>query len=601
MSATDLPALLSEAGISLRSVKLEPGRTSKLICPKCSGGKTREVSLSVTIDNDGEGGRWLCQRGSCGWKGGGRVRREGVPRRSAAPREEIVRKPPPRHEAAQINNKPPPLYAFFEKRGISADTVDAFGIYIARHWFPDPIGEQPAIVFPYTLGGSVVNRKYRPPQKNPMMQEKDALPTLFNIDAVTSLDVVWVVEGEPDVLAMHEAGYKQTVTLPNGSSKKLLAEDDPAREDDKRFLPLGTHAELLGQVEKFVLAGDNDESGLVLREEFARRLGRHRCWIVTWPEGCKDCGDVLKLHGAAGVQAAVEAAEPYPIDGVQRIKPGMLAALRSLPPPPVLTTGTGASDLAFKLPGEGRLIVVTGLPNAGKSVFVRFVMVHTMERHDRRWLVFSPEMAPWGEFVASCAEVFIRRPFRGTATAAKMEDHELERAEKWLASRLIMLASDAEEDPPTLDWIVERARVAVLRDGVTDLLIDPWNEIEHQRKGESETDYTGRSLQRLRSFGLRHGVNVWIVVHPAKLLPIKPGGEIQPPGLYDIAGSAHWANKSDLALTVHTPLGRDTEVYLRKSRFARWGRRGSKATITYDASCGTYSTPAQGLYDDEGR
>jgi twinkle protein len=67
-----LPAVLAEHNIRLKSLP-EGGRSAKAICPQCSGGRTREISLSVTIDEDGQGAVWRCHRGKCGWVGSGRA------------------------------------------------------------------------------------------------------------------------------------------------------------------------------------------------------------------------------------------------------------------------------------------------------------------------------------------------------------------------------------------------------------------------------------------------------------------------------------------------------------------------------------------------
>lgn len=579
--AEHLEDLLADAGIKLK--RLTPGHTEKLICPKCQGGKQRESSLAVTIDPDGMGAVWKCHRGNCGWTNGGKTN-SANPRPAAAPRP--VQRPTEHVEQP----RPPAVYEFFRARGIDEETVDHFGIYVTRRRFPDPIGDENALVFPYRHGGEVVNRKYRPPQKTPQLQERDALPTLFNIDAVETPDWVWWVEGEPDVMAMHQAGYPQTVSLKDGAPAELRDENDPRRAEDKRFASLTTHAELLEKVERFILAGDMDAPGTVLREELARRLGRHRCWLVTWPEGCKDACDVLRQHGEDGVRKAVEAAEPYPIEGVQYVRRGTLERLYHLPPPPVLKTGVGAVDEIMKLPGEGRLIIVTGIPNHGKSSFVTFCMVQTASLCDRRWAVFSPENQPWGDYASQCAQILIGKPFRSSALPP-MSAADRAKAEEWLEHRIVFLASDAEDVSPTLDWILERARASVLRDGITDLLIDPWNEVEHQRGQYSETEHVGRSLQRLKAFGYRHGCNVWVVAHPTKLMPAKPGAKLSPPSLYDISGSSNWANKADFALTVHTPAS-VTEVHLRKARFSRWGRRNAMAVLEFDPVTGRYRSAA---------
>jgi len=592
-AAHSLAEIFAEHGLRPRSQAA--GHTEKLVCPCCGGGRSRENSLSLSIDTDGMGAVWKCHRGHCGWTDGGRIQTElrTLPARRS-PVSLASQKPEPHPVEEQVRDER--LYGWFEARGIGQETVDAFRCYGASHWFANG-GQQWAVVFPYYHRGELVNRKFRSADKQ-MMQDRAPIPTLFNIDAIESPDEVIWVEGEPDVMALHEAGFRQAVTLKDGAPDRLRAENDPARLADKRFAALGTHEDLLSKVKKFYLAGDMDEPGQALREELARRLGKHRCWIVTWPEGCKDAGDTLARHGAEAIHAAIAAATPIPIDGIQFLGTGTLLKLRHGHPPEVLTTGAGATDQILALPGEGRLIVVTGIPNHGKSSWVMFVKVHLMAKHNRRFVVFSPEMQPWESYVAQCVQIRSGKPFWPRPDCASMSDQEISEAEEWFRERMIMLVCDAEDDAPTLDWLLERTRIALLRHGITDLLIDPWNEIEHQQGNLTETQYVGRCLQRLRSFALRHGVNVWIVAHPTKLQPEKPGGKVNPPGMYDINGGANWANKADLGITVHTPKG-ITEIHLNKARFRRWGRRGVKAELEFNNVSGRYSTPTGYCGDDE--
>ena len=580
------------AGHNIRMRSVQPGRGEHVVCPKCGGGSKREPSLSVKIDDDNRGATWVCHRGNCNWTGGERLKSPGGggfrPSRPPPP-------PPPTKPVEDANkDRPKWLYEYFAGRGIGDETVDAFGLYAAKRWFHPPIGEQPAMVFPYRFKRELVNRKFRsmPPNKA-HAQDQNVLPTLFNIDSVEGVDEVIWVEGEIDVLSLHEAGYRQVVSLKDGAPGKLRAEDDPARENDKRYAALATHADLLGEVARFILAGDMDDPGMVLREELARRLGRHRCWTVDWPEGCKDANDTLRQRGPEGVRAAINAAQPYPIEGLQTIRPGTLTALRHRPPPMVLTTGSRATDEVIKLPGDGRLIVVTGMPNGGKSSWLIFVSVHLMAHHNRRFVVFSPEMQPWEHYVAQCASVWHGRPFwpqPADSGLASLSDEEIVAAEMWLSRRMTMIVSDAEAQAPTLDWIMDKARMAILQQGCTDLIIDPWNEIEQDRKGSTETEYVGRSLQRLRSFANRHGCNVWIIAHPTKLRPPNPGEKIPAPGLYDVSGGANWANKADMGLCVHRTEF-NTEIHMLKSRFFRWGTKGSTAKLDFEPRTGRYSTP----------
>ena len=588
---TRLADLLAEQGIRLKSYREGP-QPQRARCPKCDGGRDKEDSLVVTIDIGSKGAVWHCHRGKCGWTDAAII---GEPRERVvkfARRPTPVRPPPEVPQAEQ--QRTDRLYDFFRSRGISRGTVDKFGCFLTTRFF-DRKGEHhqgiyPAIAFPYRFNGEVVNRKYRSPHKQ-LAQEKDPLHTLFNIDAVMDDDhVVWC-EGETDCMAIDEAGWPQVVSLKDGAPAEARKEDDPRRESDRRYQALATHAERLEKIQKFYLACDMDGPGLILREELARRLGRNRCWIVNWPDDCKDANEVLMKHGVDAVSTAIMEAKPYPIEGIQEVNGDSLDAYLEREAPRTLTTGISSLDQILKLPSEGRLIIVTGMPNAGKSQFLMALMMHLIYREDRRFLVFSPEMQPWEEFCVQCAQILIGKPPRRPAGWVEgdplMSREERRAAGDWLQERLRFLASDSEDVAPTLEWILERGTEAALRLGITDLVIDPWNEIEHQRNGMTETDYTGRALQKGKAFAYRHGCNLWIAVHPTKMRPPSPGEEIKAPGAYDINGSANFANKSDLGLTIHTPHD-VTQVLLWKSRFRRWGRKNSTVDLNFSFVTGRY-------------
>lgn len=528
-----------------------------------------------------------CFRGKCGWTEGFRLKNEQGPK--------TYRKPEVRH--ADIEAKAPDwLYEWFAARKIRSGIVDRFGVYVAPKWFSKEIGEADAIVFPFFWKGEVINRKYRHPvHKRPQAQEKDALPTLFNADIIPDNleEVIWV-EGEPDVMAIAECGVYNVVTLKDG------APPEGSSRNDSRLDALGTHAEALAKVKRFVLAGDTDVPGRALREALASRLGRHRCWIVDWPDGCKDAGDVLMRLGPDAVTQALAGAQPYPIAGVQRVVPGTLERLYERPAPGVMGTGMYPVDKVLKLPMEGRLIIVTGYPGGGKSSWIRSVMIHTAEAHDRRWGVFSPEMQPWEDFVAECAEVRTGKTFRYIPGYQQLSKEERAEANDWMFDRVTMLVLDAARQRPTLDWLLETAEALVLQYGMTDFLIDPWNHVDHSRAlGMTETEFIGAGLQRCASFGLRFGCNMWISVHPAKPMPTTGAAKGAPPGPYDCHGSAHWFNRADIGITVHSPSPGQAEVHRWKARKMRhWGGTQKSAALDFDHNLGRYSTPVTVLGDE---
>ena len=86
----------------------------------------------------------------------------------------------------------------------------------------------------------------------------------------------------------------------------------------------------------------------------------------------------------------------------------------------------------------------------------------------------------------------------------------------------------------------------------------------------------------------RNGVHVWLITHPAKMYSDN-GKSIPAPGLYDISGSAHFANKADVGITVHRPDPKtpDAEIHVRKVRFKHVGKIGC-LRMRWEKSTGRY-------------
>ncbi|KAK9170395.1 hypothetical protein Syun_002535 [Stephania yunnanensis] len=101
---------------------------------------------------------------------------------------------------------------------------------------------------------------------------------------------------------------------------------------------------------------------------------------------------------------------------------------------------------------------------------------------------------------------------------------------------------------PSVKWVVQLAKAAVLRHGVRGLVIDPYNELDHQRPPSmTETEYVSQMLTKIKRFARHHSCHVWFVAHPRQLHQWNGG----PPSLYDISGSAHFINKCDNGIVIH--------------------------------------------------
>lgn len=534
-------ATLQDAGIRLRD--LRPG-SHKTTCPQCSHTRKnrRDPCLSVTIDGDGV--VYHCHH--CGFSGGSKEGQQ-------APRYE-------RREYTKPKREPNPertdkTLEWFKARAISPATVEHFGIYRTRQWFPQTGNEQDCIAFPYEFREQLRNVKYRTADKQ-FRQEKNPEPVLYNADSIDEgQDLIWC-EGEMDVLSFYEAGFPHVVSLPNGAPAK-------PEESDKRYEPLGLHWDDLKNVRRHYIATDMDEPGERLANELARRLGKDKCFRVRFTQG-KDGNECLIAKGAEVLKADVDFAEPWPIDGLYdaSVYENDVLDLFHGRGPKAQTTGFIEFDNAFRfLPGQ--FVIVTGIPNHGKSRFLDQIACQTADLNGDKWAVFSPETGE-AQHIADLCEIKIGGHFFD-GPSQRMSEGELRNAMEWVKRRFVFIGSS--EHTPTVDWVLERARAAVVRHGINHLIIDPYNELEAGRPSkQTETEFVSQLISKLKRFGRLHEVTVWLVAHPTKMQR-DDSGKYRIPGLYDISGSAHFNNKADAGLVVYRDYDeKATFVFSRKIR-----------------------------------
>ena len=301
---------MEQEGVRLRNWSPGSHRTT---CPRCSPGrkKKKDECLSVKVDGD-DTIAFYCHH--CGWSGRKRPGTDLVQnsarlrgkQRYAKPAPEKP-KPPRPARRWRMDALGADALSLFARRGIYQQTLTRFRIGQVTRWMPGCEGRVPAIVFPYFLRGKLVNNKYRAVGHKAFIQDPGTLRTVFNIDAVAAAPEVVIVEGEMDVLAMHQSGVPNAVTLPDGAARN---------GNEKRMRAL-KESGLMDRDVTFVIAGDTDEPGMDMRKTLVKALGRERCRAVEWPpdphgEGgpVKDAGDCLRFYNPETVAMRVAAALP---------------------------------------------------------------------------------------------------------------------------------------------------------------------------------------------------------------------------------------------------------------------------------------------------
>ena len=172
---------------------------------------------------------------------------------------------------------------------------------------PQTSKSENTIQFNYFMGDQLINVKYRDGRKNFKLY-KGAEKVFYNINSIVGYDSCVIVEGEMDVLALHEAGIKNVISVPNGATL-----------NSNNLDYLDNCIDYLDDKTKIVLAVDADDAGQALKQEFIRRLGAEVCFLVEF-NGQKDANEYLLEHGAAELRNAIHTATQVPLEGVTTLK-----------------------------------------------------------------------------------------------------------------------------------------------------------------------------------------------------------------------------------------------------------------------------------------
>lgn len=538
----------------------------KAYCPKCRDTRKnkQDKCLSVNIDEK----IWNCHH--CGWTG----------RLIEKKQKEYFR---PIDAQLDLSSK---AIEYLKNRGLGTYTIQRFKIGESSEFMPQKGKEMNCLNFKYYRDEKLVNIKFRDGEKNFKMV-KDAELILYNLDSLTKAEECVITEGEFDCMAVFESGYREVTSVPNGASK-----------GSQKLEYLDNCYEFFESIKRVIIATDSDDPGISLRNELARRLGRHRCFFVQYPEGCKDFNETLLSHGKDTVLECIKNAQPFPVDGIFRVenmeeeldyyyRNGFAGGVK---------IGYDEFDKLFSF-REGELTTITGVPGSGKSAFLDQTLIRLAARHQWKIGVCSPENQPVPLHISKLSSCFVGRPFYRVNPLHRMTEPEWTYS-KYFINEHFWFYNIAEVDM-TIEGVLGKAAELVMRYGINALVIDPWNTLDHNMPpGMSETQFISKALTKIGNFAKGYSVHVFLVAHPTKIPKDKSTGLYEIPNLYSISGSAHFFNKTDNGITVYRNM--DTNlitVYVQKVRFFFVGKVG-QASFTYEIDTGRYADEGK-MYETE--
>tara|TARA_R110001606_G_scaffold225677_1_gene373743 strand:+ start:4022 stop:5734 length:1713 start_codon:yes stop_codon:yes gene_type:complete len=534
---------------------LEEGKTQGT-CPLCSSNRKVSNRKTKCASYDWERGLGTCHNCDTTFQ-------LHTYQRKGSSEKVYVR--PTSEEFTEVNSK---AEEWFRSRGISKETLSDLRVGEGKEWMPQTSQLENTIKFNYYMGDQLINVKYRDGRKN-FKLFKGAEKIFYNINSIIGYDSCVIVEGEMDVLALHEAGIKNVISVPNGATL-----------NSNNLDYLDNCIDYFDDKTKIILAVDADEAGQALRQEFIRRLGAEVCYLVDF-NGCKDANEYLLESGAEKLRKVINSSTQVPLEGVSTLK-DVEEELKDFVVngfKPGYQIGIDNFDKIFST-YTSQFITVTGIPSSGKSDFVDQMVVGYNKNYQWKTAFASPENHP----VYLHAHKLMRKVWGGMPKSSDIDGDKWTQVSDHVNDNFFFI----DMDKYNLDSVLRKGAELVKRKGIKCLVIDPFNKVRMADSSGDVNVYTLEYLSKIEVFAKKYDVLVVVVAHPTKMYKDKDG-KMEEPTMYNIKGGGEWYDASYHGLLVHRDYEKKTvKVKVLKVKFQNLGKNGAESHFTWEPKSGCY-------------
>jgi twinkle protein len=557
MSEVRIGSNPEELGIQIPEGKEYSSRDFKVrYCPGCEEAGKRnfnDSSLSVNMDKK------VANCHKCGTKfswGSPRDRANSAPVSYDLPEDKLQ---PVGREVMK----------FIKDRGIDDEDIINACVMQEMRYDKTVKKEVPWLAFPYykLVDGErvLINVKYRDIKDKRFAQSKNGEPSLWLSHMAVNHKKVVITEGEFDTLAIMSAlgveYMKENSIMITSMNSGAINERDKDVDGKLKGFSLSYKA-VIDCADVVVLATDGDPQGDRLKEELKKRIDKE-VRVMRFGE-FKDSNALLENKGKEAVISALEGAEIELPDGVSRLEDfeaEMWAQYNN-----GLNKGTSTYfdpvDRVWKWrPTE--VTVVSGYANEGKTtLFLHLAMIACVFEPMRRFLVFSPENIPQHEFYEDLIHSFMGLPSDITIQN-RMTPEQYKRGMEFMNEHFLLLYPTSrtddghEEENFTVSTIISKVIETKRTDNITDVIIDPYNMVEHDlRISDREDLYISKFMTKLKRLALRCDVSVTLIAHQLTPRPDPKTGNYPRPSMYNIKGGGTFADKADNVITMWRPYRR---------------------------------------------
>jgi twinkle protein len=468
---------------------------------------------------------------------------------------------------------------WFKTRGISQQTLADLNVSEGSEFMPQTGKSENTIKFNYMIGDQLINIKYRDGRKNFKLY-KGAEKVFYNINSIVGYDTCVITEGEMDVLAFHEAGIKNVISVPNGATLT-----------NNNLDYLDNCIDYFEDKEKILLAIDKDDAGQMLQQELVRRLGAEVCYLVDFDD-CKDANEFLIKYGSEKLSKCISEARPVPLENVTTFK-DIEADVTDFVKngfKPGYQIGLNNFDSIFST-YTGQFITVTGIPSSGKSDFVDQMVVGYNNNYGWKTAFASPENAP----TYLHAHKLMRKVWGDMPAVSDIGSNKWKQVANHVNDNFYFIDMDKYD----LEAVLRKGAELVKRKGIKCLVIDPYNKIRDVNAVSDDVNrYTMDYLMKIETFAKKYDALVFIVAHPTKMQRDQ-NGKTQEPNMYNIKGGGEWYDASYHGLLVHRDYeAKNTKVKVLKVKFQNLGENGAESFFTWEPKSGSFVPQVSPIEDD---
>lgn len=425
---------------------------------------------------------------------------------------------------------------YMELRGIKKETLDELKVK-QRRW-----GGNDVYVFQYfNTDNELEFVTYRGIGKGALKGgcEANTKSILWNMNNIDTNKPVVLVEGQPDLLIVHQSGYENVVSVPSGSNNMGWIDNC---------------WDWLKEIKELIIWADNDGPGLKMADTIDRRLGNIIPLIkVTTSEHGKDANEVHFRKGPEEVFNTINRTIKQVPDGILDVSQVAYTSLKDQEEG--IETGFREIDEHLNDLRPGEVTVMFGRNNEGKTTVIG-QMIGNFVMNNNNPFIFT------GELTAQKFQEWIYKQVVGNRTKymrviegkyrnrIEPKPETIKAIKEWHDGSLYLYDNTTKVEGNRLDHLFKIMELAATRYGCRVFVID--NMMSILETTDNNINSSQNSLmQQANRFAVTYNVHVIIVAHPNKegMRELEDGSEGNLEK-WNVSGTANITNNTDNIIAV---------------------------------------------------